>query len=122
VYVGATLEARDRVVGAATTIVDTYGSRKSAERQLKKLEGRYERRGKTARNQFERDVRKARTRLERVVRRNRNAVERDASRRPNVVTAQLAGVSSRVESVVQIGVVAAERVGNLAKERVTALA
>ena len=45
VYVGATLEARDRVMGVAGSFVDSYGSRKSAERQLKKLEGRFERRG-----------------------------------------------------------------------------
>src|ERR1700761_5991751 len=39
VYVGATLEARDRVVGVATTLADNYGSRKAAERRLKQLEG-----------------------------------------------------------------------------------
>ena len=65
---------------------------------------------------------KARTRLERVVRRNRNAVERDASRRDNVVTDQVAGVSGRVEGVVQTGVAAAERIGSIAKDRVAALA
>jgi hypothetical protein len=109
-------------MGAAGDLVDKYGSRKSAERQLKKLEGRFERRGTTARNQLERDVRKARTRLERVVRRNRGAVERDAAGRRNLVTEQLAGVSTRVEGVVQTGVAAAERFGTLAKERVSALA
>ena len=116
-YVGATLEARDRVLGVA----DTFGTRKKAERELKKLQARYERRGTTSRNQLERDVKKARTRLERVVRRNRNAVERDAARRPNVVTEQLAGVSSRVEGVAQVGVATVSRVGSIAKERVTAL-
>ena len=85
-YVGATLEARDRVIETATSLADTFGSRKAAERELKKLQSRYERRGVKARNQLERDVKKARTRLERVVRRNRNAVERDAARRDNVVT------------------------------------
>jgi hypothetical protein len=69
----------------------------------------------------ERDVKKARTRLERTVRRNRNAVERDAERRSNVVTEQLAGVSSRVEGVAQVGVAAATRVTTIAKDRVTAL-
>ncbi|MDA0179131.1 hypothetical protein OJ997_02395 [Solirubrobacter phytolaccae] len=120
-YVGATLEVRDRVLGAATTVVDTLGSRKSAERELNKLQGRAERRGVKARNQLERDVKKARTRVERTVRRNRNAVERDASRRGNVVTEQLAGVSSRVEGVAQVGVATVSRVGTLAKDRVTAL-
>src|SRR4051812_17229162 len=73
-YVGATLEARDRVIEAAGTFADTFGSRKATERELKKLQSRYERRGVKARNQLERDGKKARTRLERVVRRNRNAV------------------------------------------------
>jgi hypothetical protein len=118
-YVGATLEARDRVLETATTIVDTFGTRKAAERELKKLQGRYERRGVKARNQLERDVKKARTRLERVVRRNRDAVERDAAKRDNVVTSQLAGVSTRVENVVQVGVAAAERVGTIAKGAVS---
>jgi hypothetical protein len=121
-YVGATLVARDRVIEAVTNVTDTFGTRKSAELELKKLQSRYERRGTTARNQLEREVKKARTRLERVVRRNRNAVERDAARRDNVVTAQLSGVSNRVEEAVQVGVAAAERVGTIAKERITALA
>ena len=55
------------------------------------------------------------------MRRNRTAVERDAARRSNVVTEQLAGVSGRVEDVAQVGVAAAQRVGTIAKERVTAL-
>jgi hypothetical protein len=109
-YVGATLEARDRVLGAAGTVADTFGTRKKAERELKKLQARYERRGTTARNQ-----------LERVVRRNRSAVEREAAQRPNAVTEQLAGVSGRVEDAVQAGVAATQRVGTFAKERVTSL-
>jgi len=121
-YVGATLEARDRVVGAASTVADTFGTRKKAERELKKLQARYERRGTTTRNQLERDVKKTRTRLERVARRNRNAVERDAARRPNVVTGQLAGVSGRLEDVAQVGVATAQRVGTLAKDRIAAIA
>ena len=119
---GLTLEARDRVIEAAGNVATTLGSRKAAERELKKLQSRYERRGTTARNQLERDVKKARTRLERVVRRNRTAVERDAAKRNNVVTDRLATVSGRVEDVVQTGVAAAERVGTLVKERVAALA
>jgi hypothetical protein len=120
-YVGATLEARDRVIETATTIVDTFGTRKAAERELKKLQGRYERRGVKARNTLERDVKKARTRLERVARRNRDAVERDAAKRDNVVTSRLAGVSTRVENVAQVGAAAASRVTTIAKERVTSL-
>jgi hypothetical protein len=121
-YVGATLEARDRVIGAASTVTDTFGTRSKAERELKKLQARYERRGTTSRNQLERDVKKTRTRLERVVRRNRNAVEKDAARRSNVVTEQLAGVSGRIEDVAQVGVATAQRVGSLAKDRIAAIA
>ena len=121
-YVGATLAARDRVIETASSLADTFGSRKAAERELKKLQSRYERRGVKARNQLERDVKKARTRLERVARRNRNAVERDAARRDNVVTEQLAGVSSRVEGVAQVGVATASRVGTIAKDRIAAIA
>ena len=121
-YVGATLTARDRVLETATTLADTFGSRKAAEREIKKLQSRYERRGVKARNQLERDVKKARTRLERVVRRNRTAVERDAARRDNVVTEQLSTVSNRVEEAVQVGVAATQRVGTLAKDRIAALA
>src|SRR3954447_12125888 len=58
-YVGATLEARDRVIGAAGSLAGTLGSRKAAERELKKLQTRYERRGIKARNELERDVKKA---------------------------------------------------------------
>src|SRR5215467_12992058 len=43
VYVGATLEARDRVVGTVESLADNYGSRKAAERRLKQLEARFER-------------------------------------------------------------------------------
>ncbi len=121
-YVGATLTARDRVVETASSLTDTFGSRKAAERELKKLQSRYERRGVKARNQLERDVKKARTRVERVVRRNRTAVERDAARRDNVVTDQLSTVSNRVEEAVQVGVAATQRVGTLAKDRIAALA
>jgi hypothetical protein len=121
-YVGATLVARDRVIDTATSLVDTFGSRRTAERELKKLQSRYERRGVKARNQLERDVKKARTRLERVVRRNRTAVERDAARRDNVVTDQLSTVSNRVEEAVQVGVAATQRVSTIAKDRIAALA
>jgi hypothetical protein len=120
VYVGATLEARDRVVEGARSLVDRYGTPEAAEHHLRRLETRFERRGNTARNQLERDVRKARTRLERAVRRNRQAVERDASRRRNLVSDRLGTVSTRVEDAVQTGVAAGERVATLARERVLA--
>jgi hypothetical protein len=139
VYVGATLEARDRVLGLATDLVDRFGSRATAEREVKKDIRRFERRGNTARNQLERDVRKARTRLEREVRtrrrdaervltRNRRAAERqvgaaerEAERRPNLVATRIANVSNRVEDAAQFGVATGSRIATVAKERVTAL-
>lgn len=103
-YVGATLEARDRIVDTATTIADTFGTRKAAERELNKLQVRYERRGIKARNQLERDVKKARTRLERTVRQNRPGIE-----------------LSDVQGAASAGVATVTRVGTIAKDRVTAL-
>src|SRR5215218_5089511 len=64
VYVGATLEARDRAVALVTDLREATTTRKGAKKRISKLE----RRGNTARNQLERDVRKARTRLERQLR------------------------------------------------------
>ena len=69
VYVGATLEARDRVLGLAGEFVNRYGTRAAAEREVNKDIRRFERRG-------ERDVKKARTRLERAVRTRRREAER----------------------------------------------
>ena len=71
-YVGATLEARDRAVALVTDLRDVTTSRKTAEKRI----GKFERRGNTARNQLERDVRKARTRLERAARPPRDAERR----------------------------------------------
>ena len=132
-YVGGVLEARDRVIGVATGLVDRYGSVADAQktlrrsqRELEKDVRRFERRG-------EREARLARTRVERLVRRNRrafereaNAVERKADRRDNVVTERLAGVSkaaasgvtavsNRVEETVQVGVATGERLATRAK-------
>jgi biopolymer transport protein ExbB/TolQ len=138
-YVGATLEARDRVVGLASDLVGKYGTRAAAGRELDKDLRRFERRGTTARNKLERNVRKTRTRLERAVRtrrrdaerlirRNRraverevNAAERDATRRTNIVSARIADVSNRVEDAAQFGVATGSRIANVAKERVSAL-
>jgi hypothetical protein len=132
VYVGATLEARDRAIAFVTDLRDATTSRKGAEKRISKLE----RRGNTARNQLERDVRKARTRLERelrgrrrsaerLVRRSRaradhevTSVERDAEGRRNIVAGQVA----RVETVVQAGVAAGERIATTARERVASIA
>ena len=81
VYVGATLEARDRVVGIAGELVNRFGSRASAEREVGKDIRRFERRGTTARKQLERDVKKARTRLERQLRTRRRDAQRAVGRR-----------------------------------------
>ena len=112
-YVGATLEARDRVVGVATGIVDKFGTRAAAEREVSKDIRRFERRGTTARNQLERDVRKARTRLERAIRRNRRSVEREV--KPHYV------VTARLEDAAQVGLATGTKLASVAKERVTAL-
>ena len=132
VYVGAALEARDRAIALVSDLRDVTTTRKGAEKRISKLE----RRGNTARNQLERDVRKARARLERELRgrrrdaerllrrsraraeREAHAVERDAERRHNVVADQV----GRVETVVQAGVAAGERLAGTAKDRVTSLA
>ena len=81
VYVGATLEARDRVLGVAGELANRFGSRAAAERELGKDIRRFERRGTTARNQLERDVKKARTRVERQLRTRRRDAERLIGRR-----------------------------------------
>jgi hypothetical protein len=84
VYVGATLEARDRVVGLAGELVNRFGSRAAAERELGKDIRRFERRGTTARNRFERDVKKARTRLERELRTRRRDAEKLVKRNTRI--------------------------------------
>ena len=83
VYVGATLEARDRAVALVSDLRDVTVSRKTAEKRI----GKYERRGTTARNQLERDVRKARTRLERELRGRRRDAGRLAAAAKERVTA-----------------------------------
>jgi hypothetical protein len=109
VYVGVTLEARDRALALVGDLPTT---------------SKLERRGATARTRVERDVRKAGKRLERelraerIVRRNRADIEREADRRPNVVAEQVA----RVEYAVQAFGAAGEKLATTAKERVTAIA
>jgi hypothetical protein len=70
--VGATLEARDRIVDFATDWYETFAapltSREATEKQLRK----FERRGTTERNRFERQAKKARTRVERELRTRRH--------------------------------------------------
>jgi hypothetical protein len=123
-YVGATLEARDRVVGTVTDLVDRYGSVNAAEKEL----GRFERRGNTPAPRWSASCASRRRTVERLVRRNRNRVEhesemaqRKAGRRPNVVTQQIDIVSNRVEDAVQVGVAVSERFAGKAREQVKTL-
>ena len=123
VYVGGVLEARDRVIGVATGIVDKYGSVSSAQKTLKRSQREIEKDVRRFERRGEREAKLARTRVERLVRRNRRAFERDvnvaerkAGRRDNVVTERLAGVSKavtgvskNVEEAVQVGVATGER-------------
>ena len=104
VYVGAVLEARDRVNTVATDVVETLTTRRGV--TLRRLE----RRGQT-------ETRKVRTRAERLIRRGErrfdretNAVARETQRRSNPVTQQVATVAGRIEDTVQAGVAAGERV------------
>ena len=66
IYVGAVLEARDRVTGVATDITETLTSRRGV--TLRRLE----RRGST-------ETRKARTRAERLIRRGERRFERETN-------------------------------------------
>ena len=75
VYVGATLEARDRAVALVSDLRGVTTSRETAERRITQLE----RRGHSARHQLERDVRKARARVERELRGRRRDAERLAA-------------------------------------------
>ena len=116
--VGAALTARDRVVESVGEIVESYGTRASAQRKIETNLRRFERRGTTARNQLQRDVKKTRTRVERELRQRRNRAERlmrrnvtkqvkqarkDATSRVDLVTAQ-------VENLVQTGVNAGSKI------------
>jgi hypothetical protein len=72
VPVGASLMARDNLVGTVKGLTTRYRSRAGLEREIK----RFERRGATERNRFERQVRRTRTRFERELRHRRSNVER----------------------------------------------
>jgi F0F1-type ATP synthase membrane subunit b/b' len=106
--VGAALTARDRVVETVGEIVDTYGSRASAQRKLETNLRRYERRGTTARNQLQRDVKKTRTRVERELRQRRNRAERVVTKQVKQArkdaSARVDLVSSQVENLVATSV------------------
>ena len=80
VYVGGVLEARDRVIGVATGIVDKYGSVPSAQKTLKRSQREIEKDVRRFERRGERETKLARTRVERLVRRNRRAFEREAGK------------------------------------------
>ena len=123
VYVGATLEARDRALALVGDLRDDDVPQGRREADLQARAPRPHRA-----QQLERDVRKARTRLERELRgrrrdaermvsRNRADIEREADRRR---TSSPAGRARR--DVVQAVVAAGERLATTAKERVTSIA
>jgi hypothetical protein len=72
VPVGASLLARDNLVGTVKGLATKYRTRTDLEREIK----RFERRGATERNRFERQVRRTRTKFERELRHRRSNVER----------------------------------------------
>jgi hypothetical protein len=94
--VGATLTARDNVVGS----VKPYTRRTTAQREVQKLQRKanvnvrkYERRGLTARNQLERQVKRTRTQLERELRQRRNQVTRLTKRNRRTLDTSVRGAS-----------------------------
>jgi hypothetical protein len=120
VHVGATLTARDR----ALTFVGELRTATTREGAEQRIAG-YEHRGTKARTDLDRDVRGLRTRFERGTTSRRlraerfaRRAERTAERRPNIVARRIA----RVETVLQAGVAAGERLAATAKERVGAVA
>ena len=111
--VGAALEARDRVAGTVEGIVTTTRSRRALERQLK----RFERRGGRARTRLEREVRRTRTQLERRTRTARRGFERQGAQARRNLDANVEGLTTRVEKVVQNGVDAGMKLVNGAQDR-----
>jgi len=111
--VGAALEARDRVAGTVGTLVSTTRSRNALEKQLT----RFERRGGRARTRFEREVRRTRTRLERRTRTARRGFERQSAQARRNLDANVEGLTTRVEKVVQNGVDAGMKLVNGAQDR-----
>ncbi|MDP8967746.1 MAG: hypothetical protein M3N04_04030, partial [Actinomycetota bacterium] len=71
VPVGAALVARDGISSALDDIRSRYGTRASAERELR----RFERRGSSALKRVERDARMTRVKVERELRERRTRVE-----------------------------------------------
>lgn len=111
--VGVALEARDRVAGTIDELVTTTRSRRALERQLK----RFEHRGGSARTQLEREVRRTRTRLERQTRTARRGFDRQRTQARRNLDANVEGITSRVEKVVQNSFDAGMKLVNGAQDR-----
>ena len=107
--VGAALVARDRVVEAVSNLVDTYGTRATAQRRIESNLKKFERRGTTARNKLERDAKRTRTRVERTVRQNRKRLQREVKATRKDVGARVDLVSAQVENAVQNGITASTK-------------
>jgi vacuolar-type H+-ATPase subunit I/STV1 len=97
--VGATLTARDNVVGT----VKPYTKRQTAQREVQKLQRKanvnvrkYERRGVTARNQLERQIKRTRTQIERELRQRRNKVATLARRNRRTLDTSVRGAAKEV--------------------------
>jgi hypothetical protein len=104
VPVGAALAAREMIAQTVGELIDTYGSTKKTEAQLK----RFERRGVTARNQLEREAKKARKRVEDALHKRRTDVEKAVShfdrRRHDVerrVTDQVGDVTAKIDDTIR---------------------
>lgn len=111
--VGAALEARDRVAGTVGDLVSTTRSRRALQRQL----DRFERRGSKARTQLEREVRRTRTQLERRTRTARRGFDRQRLQARKTLPANVEGLTTRVEKVVQNGVDRGMKLVNGAQDR-----
>ena len=124
VPVGATLEARDAVVGA----IQPWTSRTGAEKELTKVRKdvrRFERRGnkavkglRTRYNRALREVKKRRTQTQRTIKKNRTTAERTIKQNRRRVETELRSRRKQVEKTVRPQVT---RVTKEAKERVSAL-
>ncbi|QEC46605.1 hypothetical protein FSW04_02760 [Baekduia soli] len=124
VPLGATLVARDAVVGAVDGLRTSLGSRAAAEKELqvrrRRLEAelkRFERRGSTARTRFERDLKQRRTRLQR----DAKSLGKQVSTTGKDVTAQADFVTSRVENLVQTGRTAGQKAATTVQERIASV-
>jgi hypothetical protein len=121
VPVGAALAAREMIAQTVGDLLDTYGSTKKTEAQLK----RFEKRGVTARNQLEKEATKARKRVEHALHKRRTDVEKAVSkfdrRRQHVeklVTDQVGGVSSKVDDTVRQAADAGQGIVSKARDTV----